>query len=167
VLLELLRHRRVRVLAGRDLARGDEVPLGVEVVGGILLQHRHRPQPDVEELRRQLAAVPVHGLGDPGEPLDLLVRPEAWEVELRVERLLVNDRAADQDQPAARLGALLVVGDRLIREDALERVGDPGRTRGREHDPVRDRRIPDRPLREEQRVWGLHGRTSFAMSGLA
>ncbi len=106
----------------------------------------------MEELGRELAAVALHGLGDLREALDLLVVPEAGEVELRVERLAVDDRAADDDEPAAGLGPLLVVGDGLVREHSLERVGDPGRACRREDDPVRDRRVADRPFREEARI---------------
>ena len=152
VLLELLGHRRVRVLARGYLARGDEVPVGVVVVGRVLLQHRRRAETHVEELGRQLASVAVHGLGDLREALDLLVVPEAGKVELRVERLAVDDRAADDDEPAGGLGPFLVVGDGLVGEHPLERVGDPGRARRREHDPVRDRRVADRPFREEARI---------------
>ena len=152
VLLELLRHRRVRVLAGRDLARRDHVPLRVEVVRRILVHHRHRAQPDMEELARELAAMLVDGVGHLRESGDLLVVPEAREDELRVQGLPVDDRAADDDQPAAALRPLLVVRDRLVGEDALVRVRDPGRAGRREDDPVRDRRVPDPPLREEVRV---------------
>ena len=154
VLLELLRHRRVRVLAGRHLAGRHHVPLGVEVVGGILLQHGHGAQARVQQLARQLAAVAVHRLGHAGEAVDLVVLPEPGEVELRVERLGMDDRAADDDQPAAATGALLVVGHGLVGEDPLVGIGHPGRAGGREDDPVGDRRRADLPLREEPRIGG-------------
>jgi hypothetical protein len=37
--------------------------------------------------------------------------------------------SADEDQPATALRALLVVGDRLVGEDAVVRARDPGRGR--------------------------------------
>ena len=64
----------------------------------------------------------------------------------------MDDRAADDDQTAAALRPLLVVRDGLVGEDALVRVGDPGRARRREDDPVGHRRSADLPLREEEWV---------------
>lgn len=75
VLLEFLRHRCVRVLARRHLARRHQVPLCVEVVGGIFLQHGNGAQARMQELARELAAVAMHRLGDTREPVDLLVLP--------------------------------------------------------------------------------------------
>ena len=124
-------------------------------MGRILLLVDERPQPGMEELAGQLTAVPVDRLRDGRESDDLLVGPEAREVDLRVERGLVDDRPADDDQPAAALGALLVVGDGLVGEDALVGICHPGRAGRREDDPVGNRRIPDLPLREEVRIPAL------------
>ena len=106
----------------------------------------------------------VHGVGDLPERLDVPVVPQLGHEQRRHQRARVDVRGADDDQADAAAGALLVVRRRHVGEEAVPGIGDPGRARGREDDPVLDRRVPDLPLGEEVRILG-HGVAS-ARSGM-
>src|SRR6185503_5007883 len=86
------------------------------------------------------------------QALELRVVPEPGKAERRIDGVLVDQVAAEDDHAEAGPGALLVIGDGLFGEDALVRAAHPCRADRREHDPVRDRRVPDAQWREQVAV---------------
>jgi hypothetical protein len=169
VFLELLRRRPAGNFSRRQLARGEHV--GVVLVRMTrrvgLEKGRRRAQPEVQQLHGERAAVPLDRPRHVGEALELCVVPKPGKPEWRIDRVLVDQVAAEDDHSKAGPGALFVVGYGLLGENALMRAAHPCRTDGREHDPVRDRRVPDAQRREQVGVGPSvgHGRSlrcSFA-----
>jgi hypothetical protein len=78
----------------------------------------------------------MHGLRDGRQSLDLVVIPQTGEEERRVERVLANQVAADDDQADAPSRAFLVVGDGLVGELPLVGASYPHGASGGEDDPV-------------------------------
>jgi hypothetical protein len=60
--------------------------------------------------------------------------------------------AADDNHPEPGLGALFVVGDRLLGEDTFMRASDPSGADRPEDDAVLDRRIADAPGRKQMLI---------------
>ena len=122
---------------------------------------RRRAPPEVQQLHGERAAVPLDRPRHIGQALELRVVPKAGKAERRIDRILVDEVTAENDHAEAGPGALFVIGDGLLGEDALMRAAHPGRTDGREHDPVRDRRVPDAQWREQVGIGPVvgHGRS--------
>ena len=114
----------------------------------------------MQKLHRERAAVPFHRPRHVGQPFELRIVPKAGKAERRIDRVLIDEVTAENDHSQPGLGALLVIGDRLLGEDALVRASDPGRAHRREYHPVRQGRVADAKRREQMAIGpGIgHGR---------
>ena len=125
--------------ARRHLARREHV--GIVFVGiarRVGLQERcRRSQTEMQELHRKRATVPLHRSRDVGEPLELRVVPQTGKPERRVDGVFIDQMPAENDHTETGLGALLIIGDRLLGKNALVRTPDPGRANRAEYDAIR------------------------------
>lgn len=162
VLFEFFGRRAAGNFAGRHLARRQHV--GIVFVGIArrvgLQERRRRTQTKMQKLDRERAAVPFHRPRHIGEPFELRVVPQAGKAERRIDGIFIDEVPAENDHSEPGLGALLVIGDRLLGEDTLVRASDPGRAHRSEYHPVRQGRIADAKRRQQMAI-GLgigHGR---------
>ena len=135
---QLLGRRTAENLASRHLARRQHVGIVfVRVARWICFQKgRRRPQPEMQELHRDRAAVPLYRARHVGQSFELRVVPKTREPERRIDRVLVNQVAAQNDHSEAGFGAFLVIGDGLLREDPLMWASHPRWTNGSKYGPV-------------------------------
>ncbi len=161
VFLELLWCRPAGNFPGRQLARREHVGVVfVRMARRIGLEkRRRRAQPEVQQLHSKRTAVPLDRPRHVGQALELRVVPEPGKPERRVDRILVDQVAAEDDHAETGPGALLVIGHGLLGEDPFVRATHPRRADRREHDPVRDRRVPDAQWGEQVIIGPAGGHT--------
>ena len=159
MLFEFFGGRTAGNFARRHLARREHV--GIVFVGiacRVGLQERcRRSQTEMQKLHRKRAAVPLHRPRHIGEPLELRIVPQAGKPKRRIDRVFIDQMPAENDHAKPGLGALLVIGDRLLGKNTLVRAPNPGRTNRAEYHAIRKRRVADAQRREQMAIRSVVG----------
>ena len=151
VLLDLLRRRSARHFTYRHLARPEHV--GIVFVGVArrigLQKRRGRSQTDMQQLRDDRTVMLFDRSRHARKPFDLLFVPKAGKGGGRIEGVLVDEMSAKDDHSDSGLGALFVIRDGLLGEDALVCASHPGGADRSEDHPIGNLGVANLPGRKQ------------------